>query len=144
TLALRWFRFNVVGALGIGVQLCSLAVFKDVLQLHYLEATALAVEFAVLHNFVWHCRFTWKDRPGGVLARLFRFHVGNGLISIAGNLALMRLLAGALGLHYLLANAISIAIRSLANFAASEWFVFRREASGPARHLSKVATANKS
>ncbi len=29
---------------------------------HYLVATALAVEMAVLHNFFWHRRWTWADR----------------------------------------------------------------------------------
>ncbi len=83
----------------------------------------------MLHNFAWHCRYTWRDRPGSprdTLFRFLRFHLGNGLISIAGNLVLMRLLAGGLGLHYLVANAIAIAVCSFANFAAGEWFVFRK------------------
>ena len=128
-LALRWLKFNFVGGLGIVVQLACLAFFKDVLHLHYLVATALAVEIAVLHNFFWHQRLTWRDRPGGsrreAALRLTRFHLGNGLISLAGNVLLMRLLVGGLHMHYLIANAITIALCSLANFAASEWFVFR-------------------
>ena len=95
--------------MGIAVQLACLAFFKDVLHLHYLVATALAVEIAVLHNFVWHQRVTWKDRPGGspreAAFRLTRFHLGNGLISLVGNVLLMRLLVGGLHLHYLIANA---------------------------------------
>jgi putative flippase GtrA len=31
--------------------------------MNYLLATALAVETAVIHNFLWHQRFTWSDRP---------------------------------------------------------------------------------
>jgi putative flippase GtrA len=95
-------------------------------------ATALAVETAVLHNFVWHERFTWKDRtrevsrPRDVAMRLVRFHAGNGAVSILGNVALMRVLVGVLHLNPYLGNGISIAICSLLNFAASEWFVFRK------------------
>jgi len=132
-LALRWLKFNFVGALGIGVQLACLALLVSGLHLPYLPATALAVETAVLHNFVWHERFTWKDRTAldgrrrvrGVAMRLARFHAGNGIISILGNLALMRLFVGTLHVRYLIANIITIAICSLLNFAASEWFVFR-------------------
>jgi putative flippase GtrA len=127
-LALRWLKFNFVGGLGIAVQLAALAILKSVFHWHYLTATALAVEIAVLHNFLWHQRFTWKDRRGNrreTLLRLLRFHLGNGLISIVGNLALMKLFVDGLHLHYLIANAGSIALCSLANFAASEWFVFR-------------------
>ena len=93
-------------------------------------ATALAVETAVLHNFVWHERYTWKHLPRGsardVAWRLLRFHAGNGVISILGNLALMRLFVGALHMHHYLASALAIALCSVLNFAASEWFVFRK------------------
>jgi putative flippase GtrA len=51
--------------------------------------------------------------------------VANGLISLIGNLAIMRLLVGVLGVNPLLANGVAIAVCSLANFAAGEWFVFR-------------------
>ena len=55
---MRWLKFNAVGALGMAVQLGSLGFFVRVLGLHYLLATALAVEVAVLHNFIWHRRWT--------------------------------------------------------------------------------------
>ena len=35
----------------------------------YLTATALAVELAVLNNFVWHQLWTWRDRPSLTLMR---------------------------------------------------------------------------
>lgn len=128
-LARRWLKFNGVGALGVAVQLGLLALLKEWLNFGYLPATGLAVEATVLHNFVWHERYTWKDRSGGtpfqVFSRLVRFHLGNGLVSILGNLALMRLLVGWLHLHYLIANVITIAACSLLNFALGEWFVFR-------------------
>jgi putative flippase GtrA len=127
-LAFRWLKFNFVGGVGIAVQLGALWIFKSRLHLHYLVATALAVEVAVLHNFAWHERFTWKDRAGGpwraVTRRLLRFQAGNGLVSLLGNLALMRLLVGVMRLEYMFANVITIAICSLLNFAAADWFVF--------------------
>jgi putative flippase GtrA len=129
-IAIRWLKFNFVGAIGIAVQMAALAFFSEVAGLSYLWATALAVETAVLHNFAWHERFTWKHMPrGGVrerVARLLRFHAGNGVISILGNLALMRLMVGGLHMNKYVANAIAIGACALANFAVSEWFVFRR------------------
>jgi putative flippase GtrA len=125
----RWLRFNFVGALGIGVQLTALALLANGFGVNYLVATAIAVETAVLHNFVWHERFTWAERGGAgaraVAKRLVRFHAGNGLVSLVGNLALMRLLVGAIGVPPLAANAIAIAACSLLNFAIGEWVVFR-------------------
>jgi putative flippase GtrA len=129
TLAHRWLKFNFVGGIGIAVQLVALWVLKGRLHVPVLLATAIAVEIAVLHNFVWHERFTWRDRAGGSGAatgrRLLRFHAGNGLVSIGGNVALMALFVGVLHMKYMVANVISIGICSLLNFAASEWFVFR-------------------
>jgi putative flippase GtrA len=129
-LAIRWLKFNLVGALGIGVQIAAFALFFSALHWNYLLATALAVETAVLHNFVWHERFTWKHLPRGsarvVAGRLLRFHAGNGLISILGNLALMRLFVGVLHIHHYVSSALAIALCSILNFAASEWYVFRK------------------
>jgi putative flippase GtrA len=133
----RWLKFNTVGAIGIGVQLAVLAALKSGFGMGYLPATALAVEAAVLHNFVWHELWTWRGRAYGssVLVRLLKFHLGNGLISIAANLALMRILVGMLHAPYLPANLASIAIASLANFLAAEFFVFR---AGPVRTVSSM------
>ena len=127
-LAARWLKFNAVGAMGIVVQFACFGVLFSLLRLNYLAATALAVEAAVLHNFLWHQHFTWKDRPGHrreIALRLIRFHAGNGLVSILGNIALMRALVGGMHVNHYLATGISIAACALLNFAIGEWFVFR-------------------
>lgn len=129
TLA-RWLKFNAVGTIGIAAQLAALALLVSVLRINYLLATALAVEATVLHNFVWHERFTWADRRSvgitQVIARLLRFNLTNGLISIVGNLLLMRLLAGQLHVPYLFANMITIACCALLNFIAADRLVFAK------------------
>lgn len=125
---MRWLKFNAVGALGIGVQLAILLALKSGLHFNYLPATALAVEAAVLHNFLWHERYTWADRVEPSwrksLPRLLRFNLTTGAFSILGNLALMRLLVGLGGLNYMVASAIAIALCSLANFVVSDRVVF--------------------
>jgi len=123
----RWLKFDAVGILGVGVQLAALSLLAGVFGLHYLLATGLAVETAVLHNFLWHEYWTWRDRTRhrpGILRRLFRFNLTTGGVSILGNLGLMRLLVGTLGLHYLPANLLTIAACGLLNFLLSEVFVF--------------------
>lgn len=123
----RWLKFNTVGAMGVLVQLAALAALRGGLHIDYLIATALAVEIAVLHNFVWHEAWTWSDRTGahgGAAMRLLRFNLSNGLISIVVNLLLMRLLVGRLHLQYLLANILAIGAGALVNFAVSNWLVF--------------------
>jgi len=114
-----WLRFNAVGLVGLAVQLLVLVVLLRV-GVHYLAATIVAVEAAVLQNFVWHERWTWSQRPNmsGRLQRLWRFHALNGLVSIVGNLAAMPVLVGILELPPLPANLISVLLCSTVNFAA--------------------------
>jgi putative flippase GtrA len=129
-LSARVLKFNAVGLLGIGVNMGAFALLRAGLGIPYLAATALAVEIAVLHNFVWHEKFTWRDRSGGgtrqVAARLLRFHAGNGVVSILGNVGLMRIFVGGLHWNQYAANLAAISLCAVANFAVSEWFVFRR------------------
>jgi putative flippase GtrA len=121
----RWFRFSAVGAVGIVVQAATLALLLRVAGLHYLAATAIAVEASVLHNFVWHRRWTWADRPRGkASAMLLRFNLTTGAMSIGGNLVLMVVLVGGVGLAPFVANMVTIGICSLINFALSDRFVF--------------------
>ena len=127
----HWLKFNAVGAIGIVVQLAALEILKTLLQVEYLLATALAVEIAVLHNFIWHDRWTWAERARAKgdarlpWVRLARFNLRTGAVSIAANLLLMRLLVGQLHVQYLLANMLSIAAASMANFLLSDLLVFR-------------------
>src|SRR5580704_5332527 len=111
--ATRWLKFNLVGGMGIVVQMLMLVVLKTGLHVNYLIATALAVESAVLHNFLWHERFTWPDRTGASFTRFLKFSLTTGLFSIAGNLVLMKQLVGIVHLNYLLANGLTITTCSL-------------------------------
>ncbi len=128
SIFLRWLRFNLVGGIGIAVQLVLLFLLKSILHFNYLAATGLAVEATVIHNFVWHERFTWADRlqPSwrNSLQRLLRFNFANGAVSMAGNLGLMKLMVGIGHMNYLVANAIAIALCSLVNFVVSNEYVF--------------------
>lgn len=125
----RFIKFSAVGVIGIGVQLAMLSSLTRC-GVNYLLATALAVESAVLHNFCWHRHFTWEDRPGSgwrvAFARLLRFHVSNGAISLLGNLLMMRVLVGSVKLPAVFANLLSIAVCGSANFVAGDRWVFMR------------------
>jgi putative flippase GtrA len=128
-LLLRWARFNGVGAAGVMVQLGLLTLLIRVAGLHYLAAAAIAVEAAVLHNFAWHQRWTWADRPAASVAemarRLLRFHLLNGSVSLVGNLAIVAVLTGTFGISPIVASVAAIVACSTVNFAASNALVFR-------------------
>ena len=125
---IRWGKFNLVGVVGMGLQLALLAVFSRLAPGHYLIATVAAIEITPLHNFAWHVRFTWRDRRDGspLVIQLLRFHLSNGLVSLIGNILLMRVLVSHAHLPVLAANAIAIVCCSIVNFALSDLWAFAR------------------
>jgi dolichol-phosphate mannosyltransferase len=121
----RWAKFSAVGATGILVQTATLAVLLRLAGLHYLIATALAVEASIVHNFIWHRKWTWADRPQANIAlMLVRFNLTSGAMSLAGNLLLMFVLVEQARVSALAANMITIAICSIINFVLSDRIVF--------------------
>ncbi len=125
----HWIKFNVVGALGFLVQSAALyALTRSAHHIHYLLATALAVELAVLHNFVWHQLWTWRNRRCSttvkILSRLAKFNITNGVVSIVGNLLFMSMFVGWFGLAIGGSNLLSVAACSLCNFILADRIVF--------------------
>ena len=119
--------FYAVGAAGMIVHVTmlwvTLATGAD-----YRLATALAVETAIVHNFLWHERWTWWDRPAVDLharfQRLLYFNLTTGVVSIVGNIAGVWTMVALMGWDARAASLLAIAVCSLGNFLASDRFVF--------------------
>lgn len=125
----HWLKFNLVGLLGFGLQsLVLFALTRSPYSIGYLAATAVAVELAVLNNFVWHQRWTWNDRPTRTrretLRRLAKFNVTAGLVSIVGNLLFMSILVGRFRLPINGANALTVGLCSLVSFFLADRIAF--------------------
>ena len=124
----RWLKFNAVGGMGIVVQLLALALLLRILKFHFLWATVLAVETAVLHNFIWHWRWTWADRRSEGLnhmaATLLRFNFSNGMISLFGTVLCTGILTGIFKLNPLLANVLSLGPCCVINYLVSDRLIF--------------------
>jgi len=127
----RLRAFLVVGVFGFVVQMGVLYVLASLWHVPYLVATALAVEAAVVHNFLWHQRWTWADRGhanshAASMARLLRFNLGTGLTSIVGNVVGTAIGVELLHLPTLAANAGAVAATTIANFLIADRWVFQR------------------
>jgi putative flippase GtrA len=125
---IRLGKFNLVGAMGMVVQLAALALFNRWMAGRYLYASAAAIEITLLHNFVWHWHYTWRDRRDSAtpVHRFLRFQLSSGLISMLGNLALMQLLVHGAHLPLLVSNLAAIVCCSLANFSLGNNWAFAR------------------
>ncbi len=128
-MLLRWLRFNAVGMGGFAIQLGALWLLARVARMPDLVATALAVEIAVLNNFVWHEAWTWRGLGTiGRWQRFVRFHIANGFVSIGSNVLLTAILMQWAGLPLLWANTAAVAMTALLNFALAEAWVFAADA----------------
>ncbi len=125
----RFLRYYLVGAMGLGVKFSVLTALVELAGVGYLASTAVAVEAAVMHSFIWHLRWTWRDRSIGFSRReslmcLLRFHLGTGAVAMLANLLVTRFLVQEFGIHYAAANLTATVFAGLANFMISNFFVF--------------------
>jgi putative flippase GtrA len=125
---ISWGKFNLVGLLGVVLQLSLLKLFVAI-GVGYLVATLIAVEITIIHNFFWHEHWTWRERASknfsSQLIRIAKFNTSTGLISLIGNLLLMKVFVSNLHLPIILANLLAIASCSIFNFLVSHLFVFQ-------------------
>ena len=130
----RFGKFNLIGILGAVIQLTVFGVLVRWRGLSEVAAAAVAVEVVLLNNFFWHERFTWADRRrAGLhrrLLRLARFHAANGLVSLAGNTAIVWLLVRQFRAPALPSAVAAIALCAPINFLLADRWVYRAPADG--------------
>jgi putative flippase GtrA len=122
----RFLKFNGVGALGIAVQLVSVAALTA-FGVPVVAATASAVLLTVLHNFFWHRHWTWRDRrvTSEPAALTFaRFAMANGAVSLIGGAVVVWMLSSSLHTNAVIANAVAIAVCGLVNYTLGDRVVF--------------------
>lgn len=123
----RGARFALVSAMGSVVQLGALAALVG-LGASVMAATTAGVAAAVLHNYVWHRRWTWRDRDEAPrwITGLAAFALANGAVSLGGNLAVMTVLVDGAGIAPVAAGVVAIGACGLVNLHLADRAVFVR------------------
>ena len=129
TIVRRLLAFNLVGALGIAVQLGCVWLLTHLAHVPGSVAAAAGVALTVAHNFAWHRNWTWRDRRSGTRA-FARFVLSNGAVSLLGSVGIVAALGWALGAEPVAANAVAIAVCGLVNFWLGDAYVFQTQARG--------------
>jgi putative flippase GtrA len=129
----RFGRFSAVGLMGAVIQLLLLYFVTKEVGIPSVAAMPIAVEIALLHNFIWHERFTWRDRSLStdssesareIAGRLWRFHIASGLISLGGNTMAMYFLVERLAVPTMPAAVAAMILCSVVNFLATDRWVY--------------------
>jgi dolichol-phosphate mannosyltransferase len=126
---LRFFKFCLVGASGVGVNLgifWLLTRYGGLGEEDFL-ALAIAIEVSIISNFTLNEFFTFRDRrsPGAsFVLRLLKFNV----ICLAGagvQAGVYALLYHGVGIYDLVANLIGIVIATLWNYLLNTWLTWK-------------------
>ncbi len=130
TVVGRMLRFGIVGTSGVVVNQGLLMLLHGVFALPLLLSSAIAIETSILTNFTLNSRWTWKIDLGGSLRRWLRkaiqYHAATVVSAFAGNIMMLIALVHLFGVDYRLANLAGIAVGSVLNYVAGEFWVFRK------------------
>jgi putative flippase GtrA len=122
----RVLRFNAVGVIGWGVQAAVLWWFLRA-GMPAVPAVFLAVLAAAAHNFVWHERFTWPERPRGERRRRAAlFMLTNGIAPAAANTCITAAIVPIAGGQVVLVSLLAVLVIAAVNYTVSDRLVFRR------------------
>jgi dolichol-phosphate mannosyltransferase len=126
--AIRFVKFGLVGLSGILVNEGLLWLLTENIGLYYLLSAAIAVETAIITNFILNDIWTFRDRrtPGNksLLGRGLKFN----LVSLGGlgiNIAILWIITDVVGISYLISNLIGIAGATLWNFTINTLWTWR-------------------
>ena len=131
----RMARFATVGALGTVVNLVLMWLLMREAGMHYLAAAVISTEIAILHNFLlqeWLVFRDLRDGRHGWWMRALHSVLYNNADTLV-RLPLLALLVEVLGIHSVVAQALTLAAAFLARFFFVSTVVYggRREAGGP-------------
>jgi dolichol-phosphate mannosyltransferase len=123
-IAGKLVKFGIVGGTGILVNTVVLYLLYDEVHLPLVLASVLAVETAIVNNFVWNNRWTFGERSFS-LVRFGSFNLVSigGLVISTGTLYALNEWAG---VYYLLANLVGIALATAWNFGLSFFWTWGR------------------
>lgn len=129
----RFIKFGIVGGSGILVNMGGLWFFTEIVGLYYLVSSVLAIGLAMISNFVWNDLWTWRDRgePGvkAYLTRMAKFIVVSSIAAYIGNLGILWILTHFFHIYYLISNLIGIAVGTMLNYSANNFWTFREKKS---------------
>jgi len=86
--------------------------------LQLLVATPVAVEVAIVNNFIWNQYWTFAQRPASLTPAFLKYNASCFSGLVLGTITL-ELLVEVAGLQYLAANLIGVGLASITNFLLS-------------------------
>lgn len=116
---LRLIKFSIVGVIGAGINTGFLWILTDLAGLFYLFSSVVAIEIAIIMQFLMNDRWTFKDRKttnvGQFIKRIFKSNIWRSG-GLAINITILYVLTEYVGVYYLISNIFGIICAFLLNY----------------------------
>jgi len=104
-------KFSIVGVIGAGINTGFLWILTDLAGLYYLFSSVVAIEIAIMMQFMMNDRWTFRDRKttdaGQFIKRIFKSNLWRSG-GLAVNVGVLYLFTAYIGVYYLLSNIFGI------------------------------------
>jgi dolichol-phosphate mannosyltransferase len=129
------FKFGIVGLTGVVVNQGLLVFLKEVVGLALPIASIIAIQTAILNNFIWNDIWTFKEtsQPQKISNRWHRL-LAFEVVSAGGaviNFVVLNLMVLFLATDYQIANIIGILLGFIWNFMVNRRFTWVKNRSDP-------------
>lgn len=113
----RIVRFGVVGLIGVGVNVLILRILHGEFGLFLPLASAITVEITIVTNFLLNNWWTFHEHS--ISARRFARYNLASLGGLAITTGVLTVLTSRVGVQYILADLVGIAVATVWNYATS-------------------------
>jgi dolichol-phosphate mannosyltransferase len=124
---IRVMKFSIVGLSGTMVNEAIIWTLTEKIGLYYLYSGILSSEAAVLNNFLWNDKWTFKDKvktsAQTLPNRFIKFHISRFSSLIIGFI-ILAVSTEILKFHYLISNLLSILLVLSYNYLTSKGWVW--------------------
>lgn len=120
---IRFFRFGLVGALGLCIDFCITWIFKEKIGANKYLSNGCGFVIAATSNYFLNKYFTFQNADTEVIQQFFCF-IGIALAGLGFNLGILYCLQTYSKINFYVSKFIATAIVFLWNFFANSWFTF--------------------
>jgi dolichol-phosphate mannosyltransferase len=130
----RLLKFGLVGTWGFLVNMFFLWFLTEIAGLYYLFSSILAIEIALVNNYVLNDLWTWRDRgkkgKKEYLKRMLQYHIAASVATLV-NIAILWILTQLFGIYYLVSNVFGILCGMTLNYFVNDRWTFKHRKDRP-------------
>ena len=122
---LRLVKFGIVGSSGVVVNQSVLILLAQYID--YRIASLIAIETAIISNFIFNYNWTWKDRETDKFNAFLKFNMTSFISAFLLNWMILVFLTEVVGIKYYWSNLAGILVAAGFNFLVSNFWVFKQK-----------------